>query len=115
MKLTLFIFTVCLVCLLLTACSRRDDKFRQKIPGTWTSGAGSGGMTINPDGSILLTLQKPNDVTTFAGTWQIKDGFFIWSLTNLPAPPSVERDRIISVDEHHLVIEVNGIAHNLKR
>jgi hypothetical protein len=71
-------------------------------------------MTINPDGSWLMGGIFAGHTNTVDGTWLIKDGVFVMTLTNSPmkhGPPTaddVARYKIIHVDEHQFIYEDSG-------
>ncbi len=104
---------------ILTACSRRDTKLAQEIPGTWTRSAHA--MAMTPDGRFTESFLSKTGTNTFVGTWQIKDGILIFTTTNvngtLPdtADGSVQRYKITHLDEHQLVYEMNGQTITLSR
>jgi len=98
---------------ILTACSRRDTKLAEEIPGTWTHSAHA--MAMTPDGSFTESFRSKTGTNTFAGTWQIKDGILIFTTTNDPAGASVQRYKISHLDAHQLVYEMNGQTITLSR
>ena len=114
-------FPVLALGLVLTACSRHDAKPTQQIVGSWTSASAGTIMTISPDGSWLLRNMASGHTNTFAGTWQIKDGFFTMMMTNSPNPnrPSsvgdVVRYKIVHVDEHQFIFQERGRIVTLTR
>jgi hypothetical protein len=63
----------------------------------------------------------PGHTNTFSGTWQIKDGFFIMTLTNSPNPnrsasaADVVRYKIVRMDEHQFIYEDSGRTVTLSR
>jgi hypothetical protein len=111
--------------LLLTGCNR-DAKLTKRVPGVWkheeinTQGADTftSTTTFFPDGtfSYLRAWNEKPLTNTFAGTWQIKDGFILMTLTsrsgpNPDVPPGViMKWRIIRLDSHELVDEVDGVT-----
>ncbi len=78
-------------------------------------------MVMAPDGSFSATFHSPQGTLTLAGTWQIKDGILIWTTTNVSGPEphvaigTVDRSKIVSVDAHRLVYEVEGHTISLSR
>jgi len=104
--------------LLLTACSREDAKLAQKITGAWSGEAGAWTMTFAPDGSYVMA--RKSDTNILAGTWQIKDGDLIRTMTNvyiIQGSPDggVTRCKIVSMDDHQLVYTSAGRAVTLSR
>jgi hypothetical protein len=105
---------------ILTACSRRDTKLTQAVSGSWQGGARRESV-MAPDGSFSESYRSPSGTLTIAGTWQIKDGILISTTTNVSGPGphvavgTVDRCKIISVDAHRLVYEVEGHTISLSR
>ena len=105
--------------LLLTACSRHDTKLAKQIAGTWAGEAEAGTMAFAPNGSFVIA--KKSDTNIFAGTWQIKDGDLIMTLTNAPIihghslAGGVTRCKIVSMDAHQFVYSSAGRAVTLSR
>ena len=111
---------------LLLGCSR-DAKLTQKIPGVWKhDGTSTGGtdtftstMTISPDGTFSyfrVWNEKPL-TNTFAGTWKIRGGVIFMTLTNrsgpnpnIPAGVAPMQSRIVRLDDHQMVEEMDGIT-----
>jgi hypothetical protein len=120
-----FALTFLALSLLLSGCSR-DAKLSKKILGTWkhdgtnTQGTGTftSTTTIAPDGTFsYLRIWNERPLTnTFAGTWQIREGFMFMPLTNRSGPnPQVPpgaiiKNRIIRLDDHEFVCETDGIT-----
>jgi hypothetical protein len=117
MRVTLIILGLSL---LLTACSRSDADLRRQVVGTWTREETST-MNIAPNGGYTLVAREPNRTNLFAGTWQIRNGVFILTLTNAPAAPggsrvgTVELYTIEFVDDHQLVCQQCGQTITLTR
>ena len=119
MKLSLTLFTM----LLLTSCSRENDTSVSKnLPGTWhaaTAAKNESTFTIAPNGDFTCRTvsQAPtnNLQVELAGTFQVKDGFLIETVTNSTQPriqgrlPFVSRARIIRADAHEMTITFDGI------
>jgi hypothetical protein len=117
--------------LLLTGCGR-DAKLTKKIPGIWKhDGTSTGGtdtftstMTISHDGTFSyfrVWNEKPL-TNTFAGTWQIRGDIMFMTLTNrsgpnpnIPAWVSPMQARIIRLDDHQMVEEMDGITNIFSR
>ncbi len=100
--------------------SSRDTKLTHAVCGSWRGGA-SREMVLAPDGSFSASFRSPKGTLTLAGTWQIKDGVLIWTTANVSGPEphvavgTVDRSRIVSVDAHRLVYEVQGHTISLSR
>ncbi len=98
----------------------RDTKLTHAVCGNWRGGA-SREMVMAPGGSFSATFHSPKGTLTLAGTWQIKNGMLIWTTTNVSGPEphvaigTVDRSKIISVDAHRLVYEVEGHTISLSR
>jgi hypothetical protein len=110
---------------LLMGCNR-DAKLTKEIPGTWKHDGVSTGssqdtyastMTISRDGTFSyfrLWNEKPL-TNTYAGTWQVKGGFMLLTLTNRSGPHPLPRNaviksKIIRLDDHEFVDEADGIT-----
>ena len=104
---------------ILTACAKRDTKLAREIRGTWSHGAHAIAMT--PDGSFSESFSSKSGTNIFDGTWQVSDGFLIFTVTNASgthpgtAIGSEERYKIIRADAHQLVYEMNGQTITLNR
>jgi hypothetical protein len=103
-------YAIAFLCLslLLTACDRHDAKLRKQITGTWAEDHFFD-MTLASDGRFASRLTQATNVFTFEGTWLVKDDVLVMSITNATGTSShvsagsVDRMKIISVDDHHLV------------
>lgn len=105
-------FIVTLLCLLLTGCNNRDAEMRAKITGNWPVRP-SGSMTFLPDGSFHFTNSFVSSNGTLKwssdGTWDVKDGFLITTMTNSTAENTTEKPaagvahqyKINLIDDHH--------------
>jgi hypothetical protein len=115
-----YTFVFVALSLLLTACSRRDAKLAKQISGSWDSGADDA-MAMSSDGSFSETFFHGGRTNFFAGTWQVKDGFLVFTITNVSATEphapvgSVRRFKIDHVDDHELVYGEVGHTTTLKR
>ena len=110
MKIHTFIFALALIG---SGCDSKDSKLRQQVAGTWQVPP-SGSMTFQIDGSYHFTnaLVSSNATMSWSGdgTWDVRDGFLITTVTNSLATnadekPSVgvaSRSKINLVDEHNL-------------
>ena len=104
---------------ILTGCSRRDAKLTKAVIGDWTSGIRE--TVWKPDGSFTASYHYARGTVTFTGTWQIKDGVLISTITNAVGPEphvavgTVGRAKITAVDAHTLVYEAKGQTNILSR
>jgi hypothetical protein len=118
-----FVLTILTLSLLLTACGRRDVKLGRQITGTWTNSSGRYIETISSNGSFALTIGTINDRVTYQGTWLIKDGEFVTTVTNeqvtgnYKAGPvgAVARIKILQVTDHQFFYESGGQKIELRR
>jgi hypothetical protein len=109
---------------LLTGCNR-DSKLTKELPGNWkhdgTSTQGTdtftSTLTIKPDGTFsFFRLWNERPITnTFSGTWQVKGGFMLLTLTNRSGPHPLPRNvviksKIIRLDDQEFVDEADGIT-----
>jgi major membrane immunogen (membrane-anchored lipoprotein) len=117
--------------LLLTACSRHDAEFTKQVPGNWKhegtstrdTGTYASTTTISPDGTFSYIRQWNERPLTYtmAGTWQIKDGFMLMTVTNRSDQNmgakvgEIIKSRIIRLDDRQFVYEVKGITNILSR
>jgi hypothetical protein len=100
-----------------------DAKLARQITGTWTRGlpTWAGGplfsRTISPDGSFSTSIGHSNALVTYQGTWLIKDQILVMAVTNAHGTGgrkagspvgSVDRVKIIQVDDHHFIYEAGG-------
>ena len=118
MRIYIFIFALAL---LVAGCGGRDAKLRQQITGTWPVPP-SGSMTFLAAGSFHFTNSyvSTNATLTWAsdGTWDVRDGFLITTITNSIASGTDEkaqvgktsRGKITFIDEHNLCYTV-GVYH----
>jgi hypothetical protein len=97
----------------------------EQVTGTWPV-APSGSMTFFPDGSFHFTnsFAVSNTMLAFCsdGTWNVRDGFLITTVTNSIAKGTDEkpqigmtsRGKINLIDEHNLCYgdESSGIAYH---
>ena len=120
-----FVLILLALSLFLTGCGH-DSKLTKKIPGSWqhegTSIQGTDTftsmMTISPDGtfSYFRVWNEKSLTNTFAGTWQIRDGFMFMTVTNRSGPNphvppgAVIKSKIIRLDDHQFVEETDGIT-----
>jgi hypothetical protein len=110
MRIHSFIFTLALIA---TGCGHRDAKLRQQITGTWPIPP-SGSIAFLADGTFHFTNSYVSTNTTLTwtsdGTWNVRDGFLITTVTNSmaentdakPRVGEISRAKINFVDEHNL-------------
>jgi hypothetical protein len=92
----------------------RDREFKHKLAGTWSWEFNNERDTnaIASDGSydeqLISTNSKGVKLFQFAGTWQIKNGIFIETVTNdsraRARVPRIKSAQIVRVDVHEFVI-----------
>ena len=104
-----------LLCLFVMGCKDRDAEMRAKIDGVWPVQP-SGSMTFYVDGSFHFTNSFSSREGTLLkwssdGTWDVRDGFLITTITNSvaentkekPAAGVTHKAKIKILDDHHLV------------
>jgi hypothetical protein len=97
-----------------------DSAFGQKLIGTWvsdTAGSNRTTYTISADGHWTGMLSGET-VGRMEGTWLVKDGYYSSTTTASnfdPSPsnlhvqvPATNSSRIVRIDEHEFVLEING-------
>jgi hypothetical protein len=84
-------FSIILILLILpvTGCNNhRDARLHMQVAGAWKEFGNSGNMTLDSRGSFhaRFTSTSSNDTKEWAqdGTWDVKDGFLIFTTTNGP-------------------------------
>jgi hypothetical protein len=102
------------LCLAFTGCGR-DAKLHNQVAGTWGKFGDSSKMTLDSDGSFhtRFSLVESNNTKEWAqdGTWDVKDGFLIFTVTNSTARNApiavsigqIDRCKIIFIDAHNMV------------
>ena len=78
---------------------------------------------MSPDGSFSESIGHSNALVTYQGTWFVKDGELVMTVTNAHgtgnhgAEPvgSVDRCKIIHVDDHQFICEAGGHTNTLSR
>jgi hypothetical protein len=82
-----------------------DEQIRHKIVGTWTvDGDPSRTIENKPDGSFVT--HEGTELTT-EGTWRVKDGFIVATITNASRPNAtleVESNKVVSIDDYKMVV-----------
>lgn len=101
--------------LLLFGCRRSasDAEIQRLLVGTWRLDQEPSKMIQhNSDGSYKLQLAKGGSNVVVEGSWQVKAGFVIATMTNAPSwygpqdPASrhrAESNKVVSIDEHKVV------------
>jgi major membrane immunogen (membrane-anchored lipoprotein) len=115
-----------------------DAELRQKVTGVWKYSdtnelfgwTTESTFTFAPNGNYaeqaVITSKKERDNITFLGTWQTKDGVLITTITKADPIPQdvfgnnfrkglakggfVNQHKIISVNNHEMVVEINVIT-----
>lgn len=122
MRVHAFIFALALIG---AGCYSRDAKLHRQVAGMWPVPP-SGSITFFKDGRFHFTNSLVSSNTLFAwssdGTWDVKDGFLITTITNSTTSGTDEkrmvgtttRSRINFIDEHNLFYghETNGSAYH---
>jgi hypothetical protein len=100
--------------ILLTACSRSDEKLSHEVAGVWKIGTVH--WNFNSDGSFSNWTSDSGGTNAFRGTWQIQDSVLTMVLTNESGPKAdgrlgaAMRLQIVSVDAHHIKFKSGGGA-----
>ena len=79
--------------------------------------------TISSDGSFTTRMGHRSALVTYQGTWLVKDGELVMTVTDAqgtgrhqPGPVGgVDRSKIIHVDDHQLICESGGSTNMLTR
>jgi hypothetical protein len=111
--------------LLLTGCGRHDAQLQKAITGSWSDGFFFK-ITLAPDGSWESQWARPtNGLTylTYQGTWAVKDGLLVSTLTNCVAVGTtnfvpvgnVQRCKIVQADDSNFVYVADAQTISLKR
>ena len=95
----------------------RDRNFRQKLAGAWSWQFVNIRETYNysTDGSFtaqeVFTHSKSTNIYQMAGTWQIKDGKIIQTVTNdshkKTRVPRISSAQIVQLDTHKYIVAIN--------
>ena len=84
----------------------QDTTLEQQIVGTWAKGKSSE-ICIYTNGSFRSTMSevypKVTKTWNYKGTWEIKDGFFIYTVTNATATGSTNFEAVGSVDRCQII------------
>jgi hypothetical protein len=109
-------FVIAMSMLLLPGCSRTptDARIQRLLVGTWRLDQDPSKTIQNkPDGSYIVQLARGGSNVVVEGTWQVKAGFVIATITNAPSwfgpQDTVERhkaetNRVVSIDEHKVTL-----------
>jgi hypothetical protein len=76
-----FILALILLSILVSGCTRPDEKMRRQIIGSWNGGS----MTFEADGSFHCKFTGPKWTQEQYGTWFVRDGFLDMTVTNSTA------------------------------
>jgi hypothetical protein len=110
------IFGIAMSLLLLFGCTRApsDAEIQRLLVGTWRMDQDPSMMVQHkPDGSLMLQLARGDSNVVVEGTWQVKSGFVIATMTNAPSwfgpQDPVERykaesNKVLSIDEHKMTL-----------
>jgi hypothetical protein len=108
------VITICI--LLQCGCSRTpsDADIQRLLVGTWHLDQERSKTVQNkPDGSYILQLAQGGSNLVVEGTWQVKAGFVISTMTNAPsrygpqdpvARRYAESNKVVSIDEHQMTL-----------
>jgi hypothetical protein len=107
---------VCLfMCFLLNSCGRSDAELQRRIIGTWIPEGNEGvGLSISADGSFFTKFTGPNMKLNYFGTWAVRDGFLVLTITNISElnwtnsekVGQIDRCRVIGAYENQLILDV---------
>src|ERR1035437_2447622 len=88
-----------------------DSMIRRKLSGTWTLNITDGRartLTMSSDGHWTEQITGKIRTGRLDGTWQVRDGFLISTITNNDMDmqvPSTHSSRIIRIDSHEYVLQ----------
>ncbi len=106
------IFVISVGMLLLIGCSRtpNDATIQRLLVGTWRLDKEPSKTIQNkPDGSYILQIARGGSNVVVEGTWQVKAGFVIATMTNAPswygpqdpvARHKAESNKVVNIDKH---------------
>ncbi len=106
--------------LLVAGCGGRD-KASQQLVGTWQYEGFS--STVSADGSFSSSYTSTNQavVLVYQGTWLVKDGELVLTITNVIGTKlhmpvgSVDHWKIIEVSGSHLILEQGRMTNYFER
>jgi len=109
--------------LLLTSCGSRDNKISRQITGTWTTDDGVDVWTLSADGGFDERWSRPPRAFTFQGTWEVKNGMLIQTITKIASTNishlapigTVNRSKIVEVSRTNLTLTLEGQTNQLVR
>ena len=113
----------------------RDARLGRQIAGTWTKNVTSNRMTfswtnpaiftrtISSDGTFSESLGHRSVLVTYQGTWLVKNGGLVMTVTNAQGTGNhaagpvggVDRCQIIQVDDHQFISETGGHTNTWSR
>ncbi len=108
------LFPVAASMALLFGCSNTpsDVQIQGLLVGTWRLDQDPSKTLQNkPDGSYVIQLARGGSNVLVEGTWQVKSGFVIATMTNAPswygpqdpvARRTVESNKVVSINEHQM-------------
>jgi hypothetical protein len=103
--------------LLLTVCGCGDKAEQHQIIGTWSQGTTT--FTLASDGTYTSVWPEfpKGQTTTFAGKWSIARGCLVLTdvHSNSISVSDVAPSKIVSLDEHSLVLDMDGHKISLSR
>jgi hypothetical protein len=84
-----------------------DAAIRRELPETWVPPGGGSTCIFGSDGHFVAQLTGKR-VGRLEGTWQVQDGFMIYTFTNSSFTkyvPYTIRGRILRMDGHELAVQ----------
>ena len=102
--------------LLLSGCGKTpsDAEIQRLLVGTWRLDQEPAKTIQNkPDGSYMLQIARGGSNVVVEGTWQVKAGFVIATMTNAPswygpqdlvARHQAESNRVVTINEHRMTV-----------
>jgi hypothetical protein len=83
--------------LALPGCDRGETKLHQELAGTWVRDS-QFEMKLSADGSFVSHGAVSNQSWTYQGTWKLRDGCLVSTLTNCIAEGTTNFERVGSVE-----------------
>ncbi len=96
------VLTFIALCLLLTACGRRDADLQKLVVGKWLQGPHT--LTLGRDGSYTSIFPGKPPVI-YQARWQIEQGSLVVTEVKSNSVPMAAGNttvKIVKVDKHHL-------------
>jgi hypothetical protein len=125
LKLAIKYPAVCLLlCLLLNSCGRSDADLQRRIIGAWIPEGNNGvGLSFAADGSYVSKFTGSNMELNYFGTWVVRNGFLVITITNISAlnwtnsekVGQIDRCRVIGAYENQLILDVYSNRINYER